>query len=350
MGWREAALALLLMLFSASCGPSDDARPSPESLIVRAVYADGKLWTLSEKGRLSSIEPDRLTRHVVDRNRPVLELWPDGKMPWILSCSDSSCSDWIVERLNNGGWRTVARVPTRHEELIAAQGANGHVTIVTARRILDVESGAAVAISGAFRPTPFASVSAALATPTAVFLGFNAGEWGGGLVRIDRRTGLVRKLEKRSGDLCDGPLNTDCDPVNALIESPWNSNCILAAIGLMHMGSHGRITEICGDAIRRHYFRSLLPPFPGGKVEKDDDFSSVAFYGLAKHGDELWAVGIDGLYNITREGHGRVQQFPRFREADGVFVNFWKSDLVLVLTDANMHFAVSGSVPMMAVR
>ena len=41
----------------------------------------------------------------------------------------------------------------------------------------------------------------------------NAGEWGGGLQRIDVATGATSSVERRdSAELCAGPLNSDCDP------------------------------------------------------------------------------------------------------------------------------------------
>src|SRR5262249_54436131 len=47
-----------------------------------------------------------------------------------------------------------------------------------------------------------------------IYVGFNNGEFGGGLQNIDLTTGTVVEIERRdSKNLCSGPLNRECDPV-----------------------------------------------------------------------------------------------------------------------------------------
>src|SRR6185295_4620401 len=84
-----------------------------------------------------------------------------------------------------------------------------------------------------------------------IYLGFDIGEWGGGLQQIDLKTGVVNEIERRdTKNLCGGPLNRECDPVTGLIPDRGNKSCVLASIGLVHMfSSNGRILRICGAQV-----------------------------------------------------------------------------------------------------
>src|SRR6185295_5454288 len=107
-----------------------------------------------------------------------------------------------------------------------------------------------------------------------------------------------------SGELCGGPLNTGCDPVNGIVTAPWKPTCVVAAIGLVHFESSGRLVEICGDTVRRLFFRPLARGAPRQNTSTDDekDSATVAFFGLTRVGEEVWAVGIDGLYRMDAKG------------------------------------------------
>lgn len=74
--------------------------------------------------------------------------------------------------------------------------------------------------SGRSKPLKHWPAEAVLVTPKHVFVGYNAGEFGGGLQRIDRTTGIVSNIDDIDGDLCGGNLNPACDPVNGLATIP----------------------------------------------------------------------------------------------------------------------------------
>jgi hypothetical protein len=202
-------------------------------------------------------------------------------------------------------------------------------------------------------PLDYARVTSVAFTAQSIYIGLNAGEWGGGLRSIDRHTGKIATVESNtSGNLCGGPLNTECDPVNGLVVEPNKPNCVVAAVGLVHMAPHGRIVEICGAAVRRIYFR----PFDAGSernpIQKgqDEPFMTVAFFGLIRHKDAMWAVGIDGLYRFGSDGKPQVEPLPKFKQIGGVYASFDLPDVVVVLTDINSRNAVSGRTPLLISR
>jgi hypothetical protein len=189
-----------------------------------------------------------------------------------------------------------------------------------------------------------------LATPTAVYVGKNAGEFGGGLRRIDRRTGRVEDLRSAiGGGLCAGPLNPDCDPVTALAPMPGKPRCIAASIGLVHMLSHGRIIEICDRAVRRLYLKAQ-PGEWGQKIKDGEPVASVPFFGLVANDAELWALGTNGIHRIDADGAAKVTPLPALRPVGNLLVSFELPGVVLVGTSVNQRLSVSGMVPLMATK
>lgn len=77
---------------------------------------------------------------------------------------------------------------------------------------------------------------------------------------------------------------------------------------------------------------------------------TTAFFGLQQTGENLLAVGHDGLYQIGQEDLVRRGPLPHFNEIGGVAVSFDIPGLALVPTTANRRFSVSGSTPMLVPR
>ncbi|WP_334183301.1 hypothetical protein [Novosphingobium sp.] len=207
----------------------------------------------------------------------------------------------------------------------------------------------AVKLSEELQP-PFA-IGTALINGNTIWIGFNAGEWGGGLRRITRGEGKIEVVEKnQSGELCGGPLNTECDPVNGIVASPSNPSCVVAAVGLVHMMSHGRIVEVCDETVRRLYFKPDNPQPPYGKLDKGEPASTTAFFGLTRAGDTVWALGTDGLYRFDGSSSPQFRSLPKFENRGGYQVSFDVPGVVLLMTDVNQRRSLSGAVPIMVPR
>src|SRR6185295_11653635 len=133
----------------------------------------------------------------------------------------------------------------------------------------------------------------------------------------------ILKIESNvSGGACDGPLDSRCDPVNAIADDPWNPGCVVAVIGLVHFLSHGRIVQVCDRTVKRLYFKEqeVDPRIGLGKNSKrgqDEPANTVAFFGIDRVGGSLWAVGTDALYRITQSGAGERVPLPKLQNADG---------------------------------
>jgi len=363
-GWLMAGL-VLLGCTAVTPGPSvGRRRPGQENFLIRAAFAGGRLWLLSDAGDLMSIADGADERVVSRLPEPVLDICARNGAVEAITCAPFDCAGWTLRRYENDWWSRNALVPTDGDHLVAVDCSPGTTTLLTTRRLVEVTSAGqkSVRLSEELKRR---GVSSALVTADQVFLGLNLGEWGGGLRRIDRRTGKVTVVEKNaSGELCGGPLNTDCDPVNGIAIVPWKPSCVAAAIGLVHFSPHGRIVEICGDDVRRLYFKAHeSPPIrglrssPNREEEEQAELKrtgepreTVAFFGLARVKDELWASGIDGLYRVAGEQAVTTEPLPRFKAIGNVSVGYDLPGAILVLTAVNRRLSISGNVPLLVPR
>ncbi|MBA2467155.1 MAG: hypothetical protein H0V46_06065 [Sphingomonas sp.] len=331
--------------------PSAETEKRSTQPIMRAVFADERLWLLHDDGMLASLHPDEAKSERVVTGGRVREICKsEGSLFAVL---DDRRNRWTVQQRVSDRWIARASVPAEGDTLAAIDCTrhDAGVTLVTNRRVLEIDDDKVRSVR--LKPTidtPLAN-GTALTTGNAVWVGFNVGEWGGGLRRITRTDGKVEVIEQnRSGDLCGGPLNTACDPVNGIVTAPWNSSCVVAAIGLVHMMSHGRIVEVCGHRVRRLYFKAFDPQPPNNPLDEGEPASTIAFFGLARSGNTLWAVGIDGLYRFNGMTPAQFRPLPKFENKGGYWVSFDVPGIALVLTDVNQRLSMSGSVPIMAVR
>jgi hypothetical protein len=180
------------------------------------------------------------------------------------------------------------------------------------------------------------------------YAGANLGEWGGGLQRVDLTTGTVSTIEKReSNQLCSGPLNSECDPVTSVIPDAINANCVIAAVGLSHFLTSGRILRVCGSEVSVIWARSVKTSFGNRAISE-----TLPIFGLAvnpKGG--FWSVSPGELHSFRSNGeHDKKIPMPKLRKVSGVALSTDIEGIVVVSTDANWAVSLSGYTPLVASR
>ena len=187
-----------------------------------------------------------------------------------------------------------------------------------------------------------------------LYAGSNAGEWGGGLRRFALSDGRAERIENDDGSLCEGLLNTDCDPVTGLVPDPANSNCILASVGLVHMMSSGNIVRVCdtevGLAYQKPYTLERDWTWDADTVD-EARYNTLPFFDIVETQEGAVAVSVDGLYTF-----GPSDADPEF----SVFPDAWvwaengidwtRADLILVLTTMNQTHSLSGASLLVVAR
>lgn len=83
-----------------------------------------------------------------------------------------------------------------------------------------------------------------------IYVGYNLGEWGGGLRRIDPADGAIAFVRDQSDRPCRGVLNPECSPIVGVFHDRDNTDCVLVGTGISHLGSsRGDVYRVCGSKI-----------------------------------------------------------------------------------------------------
>jgi hypothetical protein len=331
-----------------------DEAPGRMTNIARGAFSEGRLWLLTEDGQVASMADGGGPLQREALGAKVVDLCSGARGLAAVTGERRQGRGWSLMRRSGGRWIEEASVARTGDGAIALSCEGEAESLLTTSRFITFAAGRPRVLALA-ETLPLALVTAAVhVTPAAVFLGINAGEWGGGLRRIDRATGRVATIERKEGEgACRLPLDAACDPVNAIATPPWRTDCVVAAVGLVHMMASGRLLSVCGGTVELLFAAPLDPHL----ADREDarraakgGIGSVPFYGLVTRGPDLVAVGHDALYVVGKNGTAVRQPFPRFRLIDGVYVTFDVPGAILVLTEISRRASLSGGAPMLVQR
>ncbi|HEX7759416.1 MAG TPA: hypothetical protein VF459_07940 [Caulobacteraceae bacterium] len=330
-----ALLAAALSLAPALPASAND--PGADGLIGRdvrsGVAAGGKLW-ISSFGALVAIDEATNVRHVeipnglIDVAKWKGEVWALRRRADLPAPSPAQArySAYVVKGVRMFELPPVLATTAEGPQGLAMSASGprlvGRTTLWTLDR--NASRWRETRLRREKAPAPPGVMTLAATTDgSAIFVGWNAGEWGGRLERINTATGAV--------------TTRTTAPVTGLVADPQHPGCVLAAYGLSHLGmTMGQLARVCGDA---------ETPVLQHKVGEPAAGQSEPIFGIAADGDTIWAVSGKTLYRLSPKGQ---DSFPL-----GEWV--WLSDLkvtrpapgaILVLTDLNAHFSTSGSTPL----
>ena len=335
----RAVLATMLCL-ACGCGTTDDewkGDPDLGTNIVGAVVADGRLWLSGERhgdralgGALVSYDlaDGTRTRHMANTVAGIVK-----QSGHLLALVAADSRHFSLEEWKDGAFVLRSRVelaaiPTLFT-LIGGQPATVSAAGITR---FDGQDWRTTAIDltppGRMHRPPVAA--GATASGSDIYVGYNFGEWGGGLTRIDMTTGEATPMDFEGNWFSN---------VNAVIADPADKDCILAASGLIHLGSRGAIGRVCGDI--------STPVFsqPDGGPDKHD---SEAFYQLIPAADGYWAVSNRAVYHFTASATPLRYPLSGFQLWHGLYVSHDAPGAILVLSEISRQMAVNGGMPLIA--
>jgi hypothetical protein len=339
--FARAMFCLILGANSANPANVEPLRSGQETSISRAIFVHSQLWMLTDAGALSSITEGEAQQNNIALPEPAFDLWVQEGEPAVLT-GERDGSSWTLRRWLHGAWEITGKIAANKNEAFVGIISDGQkVIVLTSDRLVAIEGTHQRTVALKWPNKTFAGITTIKAVSDSLLVGFNIGEWGGGLRRIDRETGQITIVERKDGkDFCSGPLDTACDPVNGIAVSPWRPKCAIIAIGLVHFIAHGSLVEVCNGSIVRLY----------SKAYGNDRISTVPFFGLTEAKGSILAVGADGIYKIEPSGAAQVRPFPEFEKIGNVSVSFSDPEVVFLLTSVNQRRSVSGSTPIMIAR
>lgn len=319
--------------------------------IVKGTYYDGALYLLDNIGAVQVWAEGSDHGKSVKTPGPVRYFCFSGPQLWAVTMDKATkqASLWsrqmaAEQEADAWEWSKIGAFPISENSWIIALDCSGIEPIVVFFDHLTMPlSGKSVPLKGGAPMGPGYIVSQVQGGM--LWLGFNSGEWGGGLRRIRLADGMMDAPSSTDPKtLCGGTLNPECDPVTGLAPDTSRPDCMLAAVGLVHMMSHGGVVRICGNDVSLAYAKpyTLDPNWHwDGKLDRDKE-SSLAFYSMAANrgDDKAFAVAADGVYSFS---HTPVPDFKPFSMQQAKAVDWSHPDYVLVATRMNQRHSLSGA-------
>ncbi|HXD33890.1 MAG TPA: hypothetical protein VN643_22415 [Pyrinomonadaceae bacterium] len=319
--------------------------------IKKVLIASNRLWILYLNGKLSSLDLKGGDPQEVAPDKFVFDIYRSfaNQLYCLGSVSEASTQLSVWQKTDNA-WSPIGKIERgRQNWVLGLREYRDSLLILTQNRIY-IQKGLAdwrsVALKGELKAsyqTPFAVTDTGL-----VYVGVNLGEWGGGLLQASIETGLVTKIERRdTPKLCDGPLNSDCDPVTGVIRDPENSACVLASIGLRHFLERGRLLRVCDKTVSVVFEKSYDDESVNTKKEV---MGTEAIFDLVAGSEDYWAVTGRGIYHFKAGTEPTFQTVPALVRRSGISMSDAIPNIIVVATDINWAMSVSGYTPLIAVK
>lgn len=344
---RARLIVVLACALLAGCG----GRPGPvpvgsesahERAVVRAATAGDALWYLTAAGRIAAIDVATGAHHAVAASGGI-DLVAGERAVWFLRHvppgAVGAAGTFRLSMARRGAAEDVPLPPDLTGPLgLVVQ--DGRILVLADKAVHErpVSGGAwsTRPLMGKWPSLP--GLASATVIDDALYVGLNLGEFGGGVRRVDLRTGVEAAIERRDGEeLCAGPLNADCDPVTALVPDRERAGCVLAAIGLSHMAHEsGRVVRICGTRVELAFERGYATSFQGRVIPQSEPVLGLAW----DRRNELWILSSRGLYRL-HAGTMTVQPLEEPESLGGLSVHRPAPGLLVIATEANRALAVA---------
>ena len=322
--------------------------------IAKGIAFDGKLWIRGTMPTPRDASGGLVSLGLADNTRlvhfegGVLDIAKSDHDLWILR-KETKESFFVVAVWRGNRFEDLGEFPLSAQDapvaLLGSAGSPAVLSTQSVRYLANDKTWRVVELKGKLR----AGVEESVASPQegdSIYVGFDVGEWGGGLQRVDLKTGAVTDIERRdTKNACDGPLNRECDPVTGVIPDPQNKECVLASIGLVHLGlSNGRILRVCGSHVT--LVSEML--IPGGKSDSSKWGRTEAFYGLAPSVEGgFWGITYRSLYHFDAAGN-KSQEYtlPKLDSVSGIHLSRALPGVIVLQTDVNWAVSTSGCTPL----
>ena len=332
--------------FGSACTPAEPAKPAKRANTTRverlydsrceAALIEGRLFLrgLVESGdeiarQLISIRLDDDQREVHLESGVVDFDDSAGDIRVLHAPTDHHLLLW---RWNRGAFTELGRFKLHHEHGLGLAQNAGSLYVLTTRAVRTLPAG-----SRAWQVLPLKRqlglgsemVVAAPRAGGSLYWGFERGEFGGGLERIDLATGAVVNIDLPQPNVSDA------------IADPRHPECVVIATGLVHMGgSRGQVLRVCGDRTHSIFEKEQARSNPKYPL-------SEPFYDVAPGADgAFWAATPEHVYRFASE---RPEEFaiPKVLEQLGGIPLTRKIPEVIVLaTGVHRIFPRGGRAPL----
>ena len=331
---RILCLIFVGLFMTACVEPKTSSEASRnDAAIKRTAYIEDRLWLLDDQGSLFSLaETDTAPRTESLSGRVFDVCTHDGKL--LALTGDEAGPQVSLHQREGGVWKQIRTLDGGKDKLFTLTCSSNTVMLVGGSRAVElVADGEPVSVSFAKALWP----AVVYRHKDQLYVGEDKGEWGGGLHRVDLRSGAVTTLGEVKEEPSDGLLNPECEVITGIVEMPGQPDCIAVASGLMHMSGSGRLYRICHDQVSILYEKR----YRAGDYPDPNAYDTLPFLNLFRQGEILWATGSDGIYVVSADGQARQQSVSGFRNIGPLKVSFAVPGIVVVRTDWHKRYDVA---------
>lgn len=329
-------LILLALAARAEAMPRDWRDADLGQAIIEGVADRDHIWLRGSTRKVVRFVRATGERTVVAED--VVDLLPDNGRLWLLGQRSGTNQYYVVNLLDPVSAAGVGSAQRRGDrQLHPGEEAEGQVlglvswpglnlpSIVTQRGILPLSQGLRRQhFAGSLSP----HARLAAVDERSVYAGYNRGEWGGGLRRVDIPTGSISFVTEEGDNLCDGALNPACEPIVGLFRDPARPGCVIVGSGISHLGlSKGQVYRVCGSVIEPVF--STPTPLAGDQWMMGRQ--PWPLDGLFETPDGWIGVSRDRYFRSHR---GRVEEMPmpQFRDWAGLLISDEQNGVLFVVS------------------
>lgn len=291
-------LLLLALLASPALAQGGGARDSGDpdlGLFIREGAADEHhLWLLGQTGSVLQIDRRTGERTVIARD--VTDILAEQGRVWALVAYQRP--EWAVRWPGDVAGLQDLRRPDA--ELVTVYSVGEPVAlfamgldrpgVLTGEAVLTPEDGR-------WNRTLLAAAIPGFATAAhdgegSVYVGYNLGEWGGGLRRLDLATGAIQFVSATAAD-----QRLQSASIIALAPDFGRPGCVIVVEGLQHLSlRRGSVSRLCGDHVDELIVRELSMVLPiEGDAGGIDGFATSNDGGVLVHGSGYTRIRGDRL-------------------------------------------------------
>lgn len=333
------ALSILNIGFASAQDEAAPEKPLGERLMEVAATAD-HLWVRTIDGVVAEFDRHSGERKILVKEGALDIDYDRGRLIGFIR-SESDEPEYHVFDFNDQS--NVGKPLTLASDFVAFIN-DDDVRVISEKALFTLDAGIwrRVELSTPLR-SPRNQVNVTTNREGIIYVAYNLGEWGGGMQAVDPATGKVSEIRRIDGEVCDGPLGQECDPVTDVIPDVLQPECVIASVGLSHFFTKGRILRICGGTVEV-IFSELMP-----LESEQNDFAEHyfwPFFDMAVTSDGWIAASYGRLF---RSSNGSITQSetPELEEWNGLNLAVVDDDIIVFTTDLNWAVSLSGYTPLL---
>lgn len=188
-----------------------------------------------------------------------------------------------------------------------------------------------------------------------LYVGINAGEFGGDLFSIELDNATIEWVGEGSGskDCSFGDLHP-CTAITGLTNSPFKPGCLVRSEAISHWSTFGQLSEVCGNEVEVLYSKSRNPPiktiagyirtlrYQHAPLQVHEPFFDLA---KTNHGN-LWSVSYTWLYQMQENDWVKRKRLD-YRKHGDIWIGAKTPDSLAILTRRNSQHSLAGPTPLL---